>query len=189
MSNAQSPGTLLSETLEEDRSAALPRTVFVGIAPARLGDEGQPLSALASQSTGRKIADMLGMQPIEYMRLFDRINVCPFPQPSTIQPKEWTSAAENLAGSILRGRRVIMLGQNVAECFGVPRGAYDYCEWKICTSSFRGIAGFRAGRMSLPFSWAVLPHPSGRNRWYNEHENRERAIDFLWDEKKRNGYE
>lgn len=158
------------------------RTVIVGIAPARAGDEGQPLSALASQSTGRKIADMLCLHPLEYIAQFDRVNVCPFPQPSTIVPREWRSAAENLAGFLLRGRRVILLGPNVAECFGVSRGAYEYLEWSDPPSSRSGVAGFRAGRMGLPFSWAVLPHPSGRNRWYNEQENREAATQFLTNE-------
>lgn len=153
--------------------------VIVGIAPARAGDEGQPLSAIAPQSTGRKIADMLGMEPLAYMRAFDRVNVCPFPQESTIKPKEWTAAAENLAGSLLRGRRVILLGPNVAECFGMRRDLFRYCLWYESSSPTKGIAGFRAGKMTLPFSWAVLPHPSGRNRWYNEDKNKEEAIRFL----------
>ena len=156
------------------------KTILIGIAPARLGEEGQPLSALASQSTGRKISDMLGVSPTDYMMRFDRINVCPFPQTSTIVPKEWTAAAENLAGSILRNRRVILLGSNVVECFGIPRRLYEYLEWcERPISRSVGVAGFRAGRMTLPFSWAVLPHPSGRNRWYNDAENAERARLFL----------
>ena len=160
------------------------KTMIVGIAPARAGDEGQPLSALASQSTGRKIADMLCLRPLDYMDKFDRINVCPFPQPSTIKPKDWTAAAENLAGSLLRGRRVILLGSNVAECFGIPRTAYEYLEWKEISKerAYIGIAGFRVGRMAPPFSWAVLPHPSGRNRWYNEEENKTAAAQFLMGE-------
>lgn len=153
--------------------------VLIGIAPARAGDEGQPLSCIASQSTGRKIQDMAGLSRLDYLTGFDRVNVCPFPQASTIKPKEWHAAAENLAGSILRGRRCVLLGPNVAECFGIRRDVYEYCLWhEFSGPGYRGMAGFSVG-MGLPFSWAVLPHPSGRNRWYNEEDNRQTAIAFL----------
>ena len=155
------------------------KTILVGIAPARKGEEGQPLSALASQSTGRKIADLLGIAPVEYMKSFDRVNVCPFPRPSTIKPTEWTAAAENLAGSLLRGRRVILLGPNVAACFGITRLNFDFLSWREAQPSrVTNCLGYVAGR-SAPFSWAVLPHPSGRNRWYNDEKNRRAAREFL----------
>jgi len=154
------------------------RPVLIGIAPARAGDEGQPLSCIAPQSTGRKIQDMAGLKRLEYLNGFDRVNVCPFPQPSTIKPKEWHQAAENLAGSILRGRRVVLLGPNVAECFGIKRTVYEYCTWHKNRGGVSGAIGWRVGS-ALPFSWAVLPHPSGRNRWYNEQENVDRASKFL----------
>lgn len=115
------------------------------------------------------------------MQAFDRINVCPFAREGAINPKEWIAAAENLAGSILRGRRVILLGQNVAECFGLPRQSYEYCVWKECTSKYRGIAGFSVGQ-ALPFDWGVIPHPSGRNFWYNDHNNKAKISDFLREE-------
>lgn len=160
------------------------RTVIVGIAPGKAGHEGQPLSAIAPQSTGRKIADMIGVSWSDYMRAFDRINICPFPQKGTIKAKEWQAAAENLAGSILRQRRVIMLGPNVAECFGIGRSVYNFGDWKICNSETRGIAGFRVG-LSMPFDWMVIPHPSGRNFWYNDTYNKELISNLLRDEYER----
>src|SRR3546814_1044578 len=54
-------------------------------------------------------------------------------------------SAENLAGSLLRGRRVILLGSNVAECFGIPRSAYEYLEWhEFDTTRLNGMVGIRS---------------------------------------------
>lgn len=158
------------------------KTVIIGIAPARPGEEGQPLSALAPRSTGRKIASMLEMKPMEYMAAFDRVNVCPTAQTSTIDPKKYVHYAENLTGSLLRERRVILLGQNVAACFGIED--FEYLVWKSVNLPKYGLVGWRANRIP-PFEWAVLPHPSGRNRWYNDRINVMRASEFLQTEKRR----
>lgn len=156
------------------------RPVLVGIAPARAGEEGQPLSGLAPRSTGRAIAEMCGLGWIDYNRSFDRVNVCPEAQPSTINVKKYRAHAENLAGSILRERRVIFLGSNVLGCFGFDPRTVEPCVWYDLpdNAKHRGVAGYRVGH-ALPFSWAVMPHPSGRNRWYNSPENRELASIFL----------
>lgn len=155
------------------------KVVLVGIAPARPGEEGQPLSAYAPQSTGRRIANMMKMSWKEYNDFFDRVNVCPHPQLSTIPAKLYHPFAENLAG-ILRNRRVILLGANVAECFSIPRESWEPCRWRVQSETYRQVnfVGYRAG-MKLPFDWALLPHPSGRNRWYNAPENERTAIEFL----------
>lgn len=163
--------------MDGERSSWAP--VLVGIAPARPGEEGQPLSAIAPKSTGRRIADMLDLSPLEYMREFDRVNVCPTWKEGTIAPRSYHRHAENLAGSILRGRRVVLLGANVAECFGVFKP--PLLEWVKEAGIAHGLAGFRVGRLPLPFSWAVLPHPSGRNRWYNDPDNARLARQFLRD--------
>lgn len=153
--------------------------VIIGIAPGREGWEGQPLSAIDPRSTGRRIAEMAGLDWALYMRVFDRINICPFSHPGTINPKEWTSSAENLAGSILQGRRVIMLGPNVAESFGLRRADYEFCVWNEAQDP--GFPGYRVG-LPLPFHWAVIPHPSGRNFWYNDPGNKAMVEKFLKEE-------
>jgi uracil-DNA glycosylase len=60
----------------------------------------------------------------------------------------------------LRGRRVLMLGGNVARAFGLRA--------ELMTWSDAG--GFEA---------AVVPHPSGVNRWWNDPRNRAAARRFL----------
>lgn len=160
------------------------RPVIVGIAPSREGAEGQPLSALGGRSTGATLAQLAGLRPSEYMRRFDRVNLCPTVRPSTIAIREGRPMAEMLAGSLLRGRRVVLLGANVAECFGLrdPSRA-EPCRWYALPEGARewwGVTGFKSG-FALPFTYAVLPHPSGRNRWYNEPENRARAERLMRD--------
>lgn len=147
------------------------RPVLIGIAPARPGESGQPLSCIAKNSTGRRLRDILGITSNEYLYNFDRVNVCPHPTPSTIKAKEYADYAENLMGSMLRERRVVFLGPNVAECFGIKRKVYSFCEIKSgSTSPTRGLVGWRVGS-ALPCEWSVIPHPSGRNLWYNDEEN------------------
>lgn len=74
--------------------------------------------------------------------------------------------AERLLSETLRGRRVVLLGANVSRAFGV---------------SFRKLS-------EVVLSWhpvgeglaaAVVPHPSGLNRWWNDPDNRVRARLFL----------
>jgi len=163
------------------------RTVIIGIAPARPGEEGQPLSAIAARSTGRKIANMIGATPSQYMKAFDRVNVCPTAQRGTVDPKLYHAHAENLTGSLLRRRRVILLGQNVAECFGISREMYSYLSWKDSrVYETYGLCGWKIGRLP-PFVWAVMPHPSGRNRWYNDPFNAESARQFIFNEFRNSG--
>jgi len=156
------------------------RPVLVGIAPSRPGSEGQPLSALGGRSTGATLAELAGLSASQYMMRFDRVNLCATTQASTIRTSVGRPYAEMLAGSLLRGRRVVLLGMNVVECFGLEEFRCDLAEW-FDTREIRpqaGWAGYRAG-MVPPFNYAILPHPSGRNRWYNEPANRERARAFM----------
>lgn len=154
------------------------KPVIVGIAPAREGEEGQPLSCIASQSAGNRMREMVDISRNDWFRLTDRVNVCPFPEKSTIDPKKWRAAAENLGGSILVNRRVVLLGPNVADCFGFPRNGYDFFEWKNPLGGQHICVGWRSGTVP-PFSWAVFPHPSGRNRFWNDPENVARGRAFM----------
>lgn len=147
------------------------RPVLIGIAPSGLNESGQPLSCMAKKSTGARLQRLLGLTRFEYLENFDRVNVCPTTTPGGIDPSLYRPHAENLMGSLLRNRRVIMLGPNVASCFGIRRNAYSFCEtYRGSSSPMRGLAGWRLGQ-SLPCAWSVIPHPSGRNYWYNDEEN------------------
>lgn len=133
---------------------------------------------------------MAGLTAMNYMRRFDRVNLCPQVMPSTIPSGPGSlgrAAAMMLAGSLLRGRRVVFLGQNVAECFSVPETYHaeryrQLCVWynlpESSPKAYRGVAGFFVGQ-PLPFHWAVLPHPSDPNLWYNDAANLARAKAFM----------
>lgn len=71
-------------------------------------------------------------------------------------------AARRLWGS-LRGRRVLLAGKRVGVAFGIRE---DYLVWTT----------HEAG-----FDVAVIPHPSGVNRWWNEPANRRRFTKFVRD--------
>jgi hypothetical protein len=154
------------------------RPVLVGIAPSREGSEGQPLSALGGASTGATLADLAGLSSMRYMQVFDRVNLVPFPRPSTVPLAESRPYAEMLAGSLLVGRRVVLLGRNVSGSFGI-RDDFPLLTWVNWDRPGQGHMGFKSGKMSIPFSWAILPHPSGRNLWYNDPENRKLAGAFM----------
>jgi hypothetical protein len=59
------------------------------------------------------------------------------------------------------GRRVILLGRSVAKAFGLNVG---YLKW-----------------VNIGFDVAVVPHPSGVNRWWNEARNKAAARRFMED--------
>jgi uracil-DNA glycosylase len=67
--------------------------------------------------------------------------------------------------SIWRRPRVILVGRNVADAFGALQ-SWGWFEW------FR----FRGDRET---EFALMPHPSGLNRWWNETENVKRARAFV----------
>lgn len=97
--------------------------------------------------TGWRIWQMVGCSKIEYIRGFDRRNL--------LDSEGWmTAAARSRAQDIwptLEGRRVVLLGREVASCIGLPAGDWLLPEIDV------------TGR-----EWRVVPHPSGRNRLYND---------------------
>lgn len=89
----------------------------------------------------------------DYVRAFDRMNLVVGP---------WSRAAAReraealVAGGDLRERTVLLLGSEVREAFGLPA--------RLVHPVYSG--GFTSRQ---------LPHPSGRNLWYNDPDNRRLA--------------
>lgn len=147
------------------------KTVLVGISPTTRDEAGQALSSLISSvKTGGRLASLIGITPERYMEAFDRVNVYPLPHPTTVF--DLAPYAENLCG-VLRGRQVVLLGHETASSFGLRD--YRFMSWKAGTP---GLIHYRSGQ-NPPFDWAVVPHPSGRNRWYNDLENVKQVKDFF----------
>jgi hypothetical protein len=71
------------------------------------------------------------------------------------------------AADELSGRTVVFVGRRVAQAFGCKS---DWFRWDRVF--------FKDGS---EFRFAVIPHPSGRNRWWNDPKNVDQAEKFLRD--------
>jgi uracil-DNA glycosylase len=144
------------------------RPVFVGQAPSRHGDPTKPLTG----RPGRKLAELASMVPMEFYLSTVRVNLLPyyvgtngdgdaFPMPDA------RGNAERMA-PVLDGRTVVLVGRRVAEAFGCRLGWF---EW--------GDDHFAARGGTVRIRYATIPHPSGRNRFWNDQENTQAARRFM----------
>lgn len=137
--------------------------VFVGQQPATVEDEGKPL-IVKPNSTGHKIVQWMGVTEQQFNDNFARVNLNPWHDPEEFSPGYCRAAAQNLYG-LLYGRRVVLLGPAVAEAFGIMRHSYKYFHFQ--------------DHPDQHFLYAVMPHPSGLNRLYNDPAMVAQARQFL----------
>src|ERR1043166_3212165 len=133
---------------------------LIGQAPSRRGDPRKPLAG----PSGRKIARLAGMS-------YDQLIACRRKHLNTQYSGErgkgdtfdHAKGSINAADVLLdwRVERIVLLGKNVARCFGL-RDLPFLAEISIY------------GRRFL-----IFPHPSGVNRWWNERRNERRARQLL----------
>jgi len=121
---------------------------------------------------GECIAELAGIPLKDFLRRTDRFNVLRrWPGgdgKGDIFPKADASMGVLRLAKILPGRRVLFLGRRAAGAFRVSD---DYLTWAWRQVSLIGI--------STGFDAAILPHPSGVNRWWNEEANRDAARKVL----------
>lgn len=127
--------------------------LVVGEQPNR-ADEQNPLGGRA----GRFLADLGRLSEQSWLTL-DRRNLI----------EEWTERWDRARARATAERflaenpaRLLLCGRRVAT-------AFDLADWPLCSTG-----PHPAGPRVL-----LLPHPSGRNRWWNEPENRARAGEHL----------
>ncbi len=133
--------------------------MLVGEAPGpsvvRLRRPGEALTGAA----GRRLAALAGVPLVTYLRRTERVNLL-----DAYPGERWPSAeARDRARSLLprlAGRTTLLAGRRVAAAFGVDAPWYEWVE-------------LDGGRV------AVLPHPSGRSRYWNDPANRDAAAEFL----------
>ena len=123
---------------------AISAPLFVGQAPSRRTDGGEPFSG----ATGLKLEQLLGrpLRGYPQVNLFDR-----WPGTTGNGDVFPLAAARDRAAAILAvfaAERIVAVGLGVGRAFGLSGGPLDVVE--------------QDGRRFL-----LLPHPSGRNRWYN----------------------
>lgn len=137
--------------------------ILVGEAPSRESIASRPSLALTGSSE-RNLCRIAGWGWLAYLKRTSRYNLFLDPQP------RWDArAAQERAsamGAELEGRRVILLGQKVAAAFGLA--GYPSYTWLELDPERPGYADV-----------ALMPHPSGRNRAWNDPAERARARAFL----------
>lgn len=144
------------------------KTVFVGQQPNSYADEGSALPIHAG-STGQKLVTMMGVTPAAFEQNFIRVNVSAIHDPEGFTPSYHRHSARNML-PLLEGRRVVLLGPAVASAFDWDRNDYTYCRFY--------------DHPDFHILWAVIPHPSGLNRLYNDPEVKrqvEELLNYVWE--------
>lgn len=135
------------------------KLLLVGEAPGRESIRERPSLALTGPS-GKNICSLAGWEWECFLRWTERMNLFLDPQP-TWHPR-WARESAIEMMPLFRNRRVVLFGAKVAEAFALS--SQPHYEWM----EFQGNAAV-----------ALVPHPSGRNRAWNDAEERARAHDFL----------
>ena len=133
---------------------------LVGQAPSRRGDPRKPLAG----PNGQKIARLAGMNYDELIACRRRhLNTHYNGKRGKGDAFDHAKGKVNAADVLLdwRVERVVLLGKNVARCFG-----------------FRDLP-FLAEINIYGRRFLIFPHPSGTNRWWNERRNERRARKLL----------
>lgn len=116
------------------------------------------------RSAAGRLKDMLGWTRSEYLSVFARANLLgEYPGP-TFPLSRGRLAAEGVAQK-LAPRPLLLMGRGVADSFGFP--TRDILTWESYLLGSTLIVA------------AVVPHPSGLNRFYNQPGNRERVRAWL----------
>jgi len=143
-----------------ERGAAM-RPLLLGMNNSLSDDPEFDLFPYPEGSAGWRLWKLLpeGTPRRAYLESFERLNL--------LRAREWDMRAARAAASTVRpmlaGRRVVLLGTEVRAALGFP--ITPPMIWHNCDD----------------FDWAALPHPSGRNLWYNSSANRAAASAFLRD--------
>lgn len=140
------------------------KPLFVGQAPARRGNPAAPLEG----RVGQRLADLMGIEFAEYLDVTDRTNLLPkFPgrrretgakrggDHFPLKKAKWHARRLKIEDRI-----VVLLGKGVARAFELD---VDF----LTVHEHRGA------------TVAIIPHPSGKNLWWNDPANVAAATDFL----------
>lgn len=145
------------------------KTVLLGENNPQSADPARALWPAPAGAAGYNLFKLLRARVPEateqdYLRAFDRRNL--------LDSVEWDKKKGAIAGPVvwdeLTNRRVVLLGMTVLRCVFGEEGAVGIqpIEWRTDLE----------GR-----TWCFLPHPSGRNLWYNDDANRA-AAELLMEE-------
>lgn len=138
------------------------RVALVGLAPGPNTNPEYPLWPAPAGSAGGRLYALSGLRMVDYLGTFERHNLLDrCPKPADLTAERLARAYAGLRPTLVGCPYVVLLGREVAEAFGLAEA--ELLTWHKV-------------KLSLV---AVLPHPSGRNRWYNTAENVARVRDFF----------
>lgn len=144
------------------------RPVFIGQAPSKAGDPSRPLTGLV----GQRLARLASMVPMEFYLSVVRANIIPEfagrRGTTDVFPMAEARANAERAAPLLDGRTAVFVGRKVADAFGCKSEWFEWGEEYITVDG--GVARVR---------YATIPHPSGRNRFWNFPENVREARRFM----------
>lgn len=120
---------------------------------------GEPLLPTCPNSAGRRLWDLSGLSLEDYVSLFERDNVLRGKQQWSW--KKARSSAQSVKTEV-RGRHVIVLGRDVWRALDLPATA-------VALDTVTSGDSY----------WTLVPHPSGKNLWYNSIENRDRVREWF----------
>jgi uracil-DNA glycosylase len=148
---------------DEDADRAFRKPLVVGQAPSRSHPAGAPAFS-GKGSSARRLEISAGVPPGTLLEHFDTVNLIDFYPGKVGKGDRFEREVAERSAALLVVRRwpvVLLAGKNVARAFGVRA---DYFRWAALVNG---------GRV------AVIPHPSGVNRWWNCPRNRAKAARFL----------
>jgi uracil-DNA glycosylase len=151
------------------------RVVLIGQAPGPNTNPEAPLFPAPRTSAGGRLMEFLGLSTGEYLERFDRYNLLQkFPGKDAGGEDKFSMRQARLcAGAIkpfLHKRCVVFVGRAVAEAFGYPKCRLEFFEW----AAHRPVHG-----SNQHFVCSAIPHPSGRNHFYNDPENKLKLKTFF----------
>lgn len=132
------------------------RIALVGEAPGPNTNPDMPLYPAPERSAAGRLMTMLAWTRAEYLRTFARANMLREYPGASFPLGRARPLAEGVAQS-LAPRPLLLMGRGVAMAFSFPHERV--LEWE----------DYRLGDTYIRA--AVVPHPSGRNRWYNNPHN------------------
>ena len=149
------------------------RPLLIGMCNPLSDDPECDLYPYPEGSAGWRLWQMLpeGTTRAGYLRAFDRRNL--------LRARVWNQPAARAAVKdllpALEGRMVIILGTQVRAAFGL----LAVKPLQLARAVVPIVASTSSSQQFCTFEWAAVPHPSGRNRWYNEPGRRAEVGAFL----------
>lgn len=144
----------------------IPRPLFVGECPGGAEDgramRFSPLLPYPETSAGYHLYELTGLRNRAlYLNHSDRVNLIPAPTARWSVLHAASAACNLINGGLLRDRLVILCGHKVQAAFGIVN---------ICPQFVL---------ISEAFDFALMPHPSGRCRAWNDPAAVERCREFM----------